>query len=220
MRFLKTLPGIIVIAAFLLIATLAIWTVRGGCDATKGYFDGVKTETPPPPEDVGIPVTAEPVPVIEDRKTFTEGLAFWVGDTQAEELTKDLPAGTEVYVITDPSGSQTVLYRTIEGYIYKEGDADVEAFRTPEPLIAAEFRPKVMVTTDFSTVGIAAELDMVRLWDVHVGPGAGYNLDKTGWVGAGGGYNVAKNIDVGGYAGKAIGEKGWSGGLSVGIAIE
>jgi hypothetical protein len=69
-------------------------------------------------------------------------------------------------------------------------------------------------------VGIAAELDMVRVWDVHVGPSGGYQLDKTGWVGAGGGYNVAKNVDVGGYAGKTIGADGWSYGLSVGIAIE
>jgi hypothetical protein len=77
-----------------------------------------------------------------------------------------------------------------------------------------------MGTTDFSTVGIAAELDMVRLWDVHLGPAAGYASDNTGWVGGAGAYNVAKNVDVGAYAGKTVGGDGWSYGLGVGLAVK
>lgn len=203
MRFLKTLPGLIVIAAFLIIAALAIWSVRGGCDAIKGYFDGkaVKIENPPPPEDVGIPVTAEPVPVIEDRKTFEERLTFWVGDTRAEELTKDLPAGTEVYVVTDPDGGQTVIYRTEEGYVYKEGEGAVEAFRTPEPLIAAEFRPVVGGYAG-NGVGPMAGVDLIRVYGIRSGPRVAYDATNNGWSGGiGAGYNIVKNIDVGGYVG-------------------
>ncbi len=224
MKYLKVLPRWILVAIVLGAVGLGLWTVFDGCEAAKRYFNGsergVKTVVPPPPEDVGVPASAEPVPVIEDRKTLEEHLTFWVGDTRAEELTKDLPPGTDVYVVTDQDGGQTLIYRTEEGYVYKDGEGAVEAFRTPEPALAVEFRPKVLATTDFSTVGIGAEMDLVRLWDVHLGPSGGYKSNKNGWVGAGGGYNLAKNVDVGGYAGKTLGDEGWSYGLSVGIAIK
>jgi hypothetical protein len=161
------------------------------------------------------------VKVVEDDLTPFERLNPVRRRTRAEELLADKPAGTEVYEF-EIDGTERI-WRTPEGDIYIEKDSqitEITAYRKPLPTVGFEFRPKVMTTTDFSTVGIGAELDLLRLWHVHLGPGAGYNLDKTGWVGAGGGYNVWKNVDVGGYGGKTLGAEGWNGGLSVGVAIE
>lgn len=161
------------------------------------------------------------VKVVEDDLTPFERINPLHRMTRAEELLHDKPAGTEVYEF-EMDGTERI-WRTPEGDIYIEKDSEITeitAYRKPLPPAGFEFRPKVMATTDFSTVGIGAELDVVRLWKVHLGPGAGYNFNKTGWLGAGGGYNVVKNVDVGGYAGKTIGAEGWTSGVSVGVAIK
>jgi|GEM_PF-1790193 len=163
----------------------------------------------------------EAVKVVEDDLTPFEKWNLLHPWTRAEELLHDKPAGTEVYEF-EIDGTERI-WRTPEGDIYIEKDSqitEITAYRKPLPTVGFELRPAIKATTDFSSVGVAAELDVVRLWDVHLGPGAGYNIDKTGWVGAGGGYNVWKNVDVGGYAGKTVGAEGWTGGLSVGLAIK
>jgi len=214
---LKYLPWLIPV---LLVVAAVIWLVFGGYDVVRDFFEsepgGVNISNPPPPADVGIPEDAEPVSVIKDSLTTAEKLNPFHIETRAEELTKDLPAGTEVYEV---QGSG-LIYRTPDGFIYETGDLDVTAYRTPESFIAAEFRPKVMGTTDLLTVGIGAEFCLLRLWNIHLGPAAGINLNRTGWVGAGVGYNIWKNLYVGGYGGKALGDDGWTGGVSVGVGVE
>ncbi len=211
------IPVVIIVAAVL-------WLVFGGYDAIRGYFrvepDGVNISTPPPPADVGIPEDSKPVPIIEDSYTVLERLNPFYEPTRAEELTKDLPPGTEVYEVEIPGRDPGLIYRTPQGFVYELGDFDITAYRTPEPWVAAEFRLKVMGTTDFSTVGLGVELDLLRIGRFHVGPSIGGNLNKTGWLGIGTGYNLWKNVDVGGYGGKAIGDEGSSAGISIGIAIK
>ncbi len=221
MKRLKYIPWALGVIA---IIGLIVWLIFGVYPAFKGWLKSDESAgglyVGPPAEEVGLPAEAEPVPVVEDALTFTERLNPLHIRTEAEERTADLPPGTEVYVITDDEGEETVIYRTQAGYVYKEGEADVEAYSTPAAFLAAEFRPKIMATTDFATAGIAAELDVVRVGSVHAGPAAGVYFDRTGWVGAGVGYNAFRNVDVGGYGGKALGDEGWTGGISVGIAIE
>ncbi len=217
---LKYLPWLIPVV---IVITIILWLVFGGYDAVRGYFGsepgGVSVSSPPPPADVGIPEDAEPVPVIEDSYTLSERINPFYEPTRAEELTADLPPGTEVYEVEIPGHDPGLIYRTPQGFVYELGELDVTAYRTPEPYIAAEFRPKVIATTDFSTCGVGLELDMLRVGNIHVGPAGGVNFDRTGWIGGGAGYNVWKNVDVGGYGGKALGDEGWIGGLSVGVGV-
>ncbi|MCP4231253.1 MAG: hypothetical protein GY771_14045 [bacterium] len=220
MKRLKYLPWLIPVV---LAIAVILWLVFGGYDAIRDYFEnepsGVTTLNPPPPADVGIPEDAEPVPVVEDRYTISERLSPFYEPTRAEELTKDLPPGTEVYEVGIPGREPGLIYRTPQGYVYELGDLDVTAYRTPEPFIAAEFRPKVIATTDFSSVGVGFELDLLRIWSVNIGPAVGGNFNKTFWLGAGAGYNVWKNVDIGGYGGKALGNRKYSYGIDIGITI-
>jgi len=218
-RFVWLIPVVIIIA-------IVLWLLLGGYGAIKSYFgaepSGVSISTPPPPADVGIPGDAELVPIIEDKVTITERLNPFHEYTHAEELTKDLLAGTEIYEVEIPGRDPGLIYRTPQGFIYELGDLSVTAYRTPTPLIVAEFRQKIFVGIGVSkkAIGIGFELDMLRIWRVHIGPAVGYQFDKTGWIGTGFGVNLWKNVDVGGYGGKIMGGKGWIGGVSVGIAIE
>lgn len=189
-----------------------ILIIAGGNEAIK-YFTGNVTN-PPPPSEVGIPEDATPVPIIGDRYTIVERANPFHAETRAEELTKDLPSGTEVYEVI----GEGLIYRTPDGFIYETGELDVIAYKTPAPFIAAEFRPKVIATTDFSTAGVGIELDLLRIGRLNVGPSVGGNFNKTVWFGAGAGINVWKNVDVGGYGG--YGTDGVTYGVSVGIAIE
>lgn len=206
----KYLPWAVI--AFIIVAVIWIFPL-GGCDVIKGLFAG-KVSSPPLASEVGIPEDAVPVPVIEDRYTIAERVNPFHKVTRAEELTKDLPPGTEVY---DVKGAGQI-YRTPDGFIYKVGDLEIDAYKKPTPFIAAELRPKIMATSDFSTVGFAVELDLVRAGKFHAGPAAGFNMDSSVWGGAGVGYNAWRNVDIGGYGG--YGTNGTTYGLSVGIAIE
>jgi hypothetical protein len=67
---------------------------------------------------------------------------------------------------------------------------------------------------------LGVELDVLRIGKVYVGPAAGYCLNNNGWVGIGGGYNIFKNVDIGGYGGIAVRDKGYNCWVSVGFAIE
>lgn len=217
----KYLPWFIPVV---LVIAFTLWLVFGGYDAIHDYFraerDAVSISNAPPPADVGIPEDAEPVPVIEDSYTLPERLNPFYEPTRAEELTANLPSGTEVYEIEIPGRDPGLIYRTPQGYVYELGELDVTAYRTPEPFIAAEFRPKVIATTDFLTAGVGIELDLLRIGRINVGPAVGGNLNGTGCLGVGAGYNVWKNVDIGGYGGKVISADGWAGGVSLGIGIE
>ncbi len=214
----KYLPWVFL---FVVIIAAALWLVFGGYDAIRSSFrtepGSVNIVEPPPPAEVGIPEEAEPVPVIEDSYKLSERLNPFYGQTRAEELTADLPPGTEVYEVEIPGRDPGLIYRTPGGYVYELGGLSVTAYRTPEPFLTAEFRPKVMATTNFVTFGVALELDALRIGKVHLGPAGGVNFDRTGWIGGGVGYNLWKNIDVGGCAG--YGNGGWMGGISVGLIM-
>ncbi len=197
-----------------LVIVSLIWLFPlGGCDLVKGLFKG-KITNPPSPSEVGIPGDAEPVPIIEDRYTVAERVNPFHTETTAETLTKDLPAGTEVYQVA----GEGLIYRTQDGFIYKVGDLEIEAFKKPAPFIAAELRPKIIATSDFSTAGFGVELDLVRAGKFHAGPAGGFNVDGSVWGGGGVGYNAWRNVDVGGYGG--YGTDGTTYGVSIGIGIE
>lgn len=202
-----------VLFALILIVAAILWIRGDGCGKVGNYFAGdVDVTNPPAPEKVGIPTDTVPVPMIEDRYTVAERLNPLHIKTTAEELTEDLLPGTEVYQVA----GEGLIYRTEDGYIYATEDLDITAYKKPYPSIAAEFRPKVIATTDFSNIGIGVEVDLVRAWDIHAGPAGGYN--GALWGGGGIGYNVLKNVDVGGYGGYST--DGATYGILVGIAIE
>jgi len=195
--------GICVIAAI-------VWFVRDFGPAVRAFFAGddagVTTTVPPTATARGLPPTAEPVPTVEDRITLRERLTPGRAKTRAEELTAGLPGGTEVYEVKGPGEQTTRVYRTPKGEIYKEGEGEVTASRAPMPLVAVEFRPHVGGGLGTGGVAAVAGVDVVRIWRVRLGPGAGvdYPAKNVAAVGSAG-VKLWRNVDLrlaGGYGTK------------------
>ncbi len=225
MKTVKKFAGVAALAvASILVIVAVAWLVRDFGPAVRAFFRGddasVTSTAPPPPEERGLPPTAVPVPMVEDRVTLRERLTPGRVKTRAEELTAGLPAGTEVYEVKGPGDEQTTrIYRTPEGEIYKEGESEVTASRAPEALAAVEFRPHVAGGLGIGGATAAAGVDVVRLWRVHLGPGAAvdYPAKNVAAVGTAG-IELWRNVDLrlaGGY-----GTKGAAAYLGASLAIE
>lgn len=206
------------------VAVALVWLVREMGPSVAAFFRGddtsVTASVPPPPETRGLPATAKPVPMVEDRVTLKERLTPGRAKTRAEELTAGLPGGTEVYEVTGPGGGQTTrIYRTPEGEIYKEGEGEVAAYRAPEPLAAAEFRPYIGAGLGVGGATAVAGVDVLRVWRVHLGPTFGVDYPAKNVAAAGAaGVGVWRNVDVrlmGGY-----GTGGVAAAAVVSVAIE
>lgn len=164
------------------------------------------------------------VPVIEDDVTPFERINPLHRKTRGEELLEPFPAGTEVYEFTVERPGTERIWRSPGGRVLIEretGIVEVSVYRKPEPPVGFEFRPAFIVYAG-AGAGPGLAIGLARVKKIHVGPAATYDaLTESASVGGAVTYNIWRNLDTGIYAGKRFrASSGWSGGVSVAIALE
>lgn len=164
------------------------------------------------------------VPVIEDDVTPFERINPLHRTTRGEELLAAFPAGTEVYEFTLTRPGTERIWRSPGGGVFIEretGIAEISAYRKPEPPVGFEFRP-AFIGYAGAGAGPGLAVGLVRVKKLHVGPATTYDaLTKNASVGGAVTYNIWRNLDTGVYVGKRLGtSSGWSGGVSVAVALE
>jgi hypothetical protein len=166
----------------------------------------------------------KPVPVIEDDITPFERVNPLHRKTRGEELLETFPTGTEVFEFTVDGPGTERIWRSPEGGVFIEregGIAEIKAYRRPEPSTGFEFRP-AFIGYAGAGAGPGLAVGLMRVKKLHVGPATTYDaVTKSVSVGGAATYNIWRNLDTGVYVGKRFGALGgWSGGVSVAVALE
>jgi hypothetical protein len=216
MKRLKQLAaGFGILFSAVLLASFLLWlrpcekprTVPARADA--GVFDAERFQS---------------VPVIEDDVTPFERINPLHRTTRGEELLAAFPAGTEFYEFKVERPGAERIWRSAKGGVFIEretGIVEISAYRKPEPPVGFEFRP-AFIGYAGAGAGPGLAVGLVRVKKLHVGPAATYDaLTKNVSAGTAVSYNIWRNLDTGIYVGKRFGARGgWSGGVSVAVALE